>query len=94
MLFHELARKELLDARDYYDELVYGLGQTFVNEIEKSLKVIKNKPLSFPVANEDIRKAVVLKFPYSIFYRIEGKNIYILAIAHQKREPKYWISRK
>ncbi len=39
--FHELAGKELLDARDYYDDLVYRLGEKFVIEVGRCLNIIK-----------------------------------------------------
>jgi toxin ParE1/3/4 len=93
ILFHDLARKELLDVRDYYDELVYGLGKSFVLELEKSLRVIKSNPLAYPIIREKIRKAVVIKFPYSVLYRLDNDKVYILAIMHQKRKPNYWASR-
>ena len=93
VLFHELARKELIDARDYYDDLVFGLGKTFVLELEKCLDVIKINPLAYPITKENIRKAVIIKFPYLILYLVEEKSIYILAIMHQKRKPKYWVNR-
>ena len=92
--FHSLARKELLEAREYYDELVYGLGKKFIAEFEKSLNVIKINPQAYPVVNENIHRAVIIKFPYSILYRPEGEAIYILAIMHQKRKPNYWIKRE
>jgi len=60
ILFHELARKEFLNARDYYDQLVFGLGKSFVIELEKSLKVIKTNPLAYPIIKEKIRKALVI----------------------------------
>ena len=87
--FHKLAGKELLDARDYYDEMVFGLGKLFVSEIERCLSIIKTNPLAYPVIKKNIRKAVVIKFPYSILYRVEKENIFILAVMHQKRKPKY-----
>lgn len=93
ILFHELAGKELLDVRDYYDDLVFGLGEKFVFEIEGCLKIIKTNPLAYPLVKYNVRKAVVIKFPYSILYRIEIKTIYILAVMHQKRKPKYWAER-
>lgn len=40
--FHELAEKELLDSRDYYDDLVFGLGNKFVFEIEHIIKLLQN----------------------------------------------------
>lgn len=92
--YHELAQKELIETRDYYDELVYGLGELFVLEIERCLNIIKINPLAYPTFKFNIRKAVILKFPFSILYRIEENNIFILAIMHQKRKPKYWAGRR
>jgi len=91
--FHELSKKELFDARDYYDDLVFGLGELFINEVEKTLNVIKANPLAYPFIKEEIRKAVVIKFPYSILYRVENEFVYILAVMHQKRKPSYWSGR-
>jgi hypothetical protein len=91
--FHELAGKELLVARDYYDDLVYRLGEKFVVEVEKCLNIIKTNPLAYPVIKQSVRKAVVIKFLFSILYRVNDDVIYILAIMHQKRNPKYWVER-
>ncbi len=91
--FHKLAREEFLSGRDYYDEQVFGLGKSFVTEINRSIRIIKANPLAYPIIKENIRKAVVIKFPYSILYRIEKENIYILTVMHQKRKPQYWSSR-
>lgn len=93
VLLHELAAREMLDARDYYDDLVFGLGKKFVIEIERCFKIIKGNPLAYPIIRENIRKAVVIKFPYSILYRMEKNTVYILAVMHQKRKPKYWAKR-
>jgi plasmid stabilization system protein ParE len=82
-----------MDARDYYDDLVYRLGEKFVIEVERCLNIIKTNPLAYPVLKQNVRKAVVIKFPFSILYRVEKDNIYILAVMHQKRNPKYWVER-
>ena len=93
ILFHELAGKELLDARDYYDDMIFGLGKKFVVEIERCLSIIKSNPLAYPIIRENVRKAVVIKFPFSILYRVDENAIYILAVMHQKRKPRYWAER-
>ena len=92
--FHQLAKQEFLDVIDHYDELVFGLGKSFVAESENCLNVILTNPRAYPVIKDNIRKAVVLKFPYSILYRLEKENIYVLAVMHQKRKPLYWANRK
>ena len=73
--------------------MVFGLGKTFVIELERCINVIKRNPFAYPIIKENIRKAVIIKFPYSVLYRLEKGNIYILALMHQKRKPKYWIKR-
>lgn len=93
ILFHDLAGKEFLEVRDYYDDLVFGLGEKFVTEIERCLNIIKTNPLAYPVTKQNVRKAVIIKFPFSILYRVDGNVIYILAVMHQKREPLYWAER-
>lgn len=91
--FHKLAEKELLDTRDYYDELVFGLGKKFILEIEYLLKRIRINPLEFPFYFKEFRIALLRKFPFSIIFRIDPGRIYILAIAYQKRKPKYYANR-
>ena len=93
ILFHKLAGKEFLEVRDYYDDLVFGLGEKFVTEVERCLNIMTTNPLAYPVTKQNVRKAVIIKFPFSILYRVDGNVIYILAVMHQKREPLYWAER-
>jgi plasmid stabilization system protein ParE len=42
----------------------------------------------------DIRKAIeLIRFPYSLFYLFDNNTVFIVAVAHQKREPMYWKDR-
>ena len=93
IFFHQLARQELFEARDFYDDLVFGLGNSFIREVEKTISIIKNIPSAYPIIRDDIHQAVIIKFPYSLLYRYENKSVYLLAVAHQKRKPNYWADR-
>lgn len=35
----------------------------------------------------------VQRFPYSVFYRIPGDGVEVIAVFHDKRNPKTWKSR-
>ena len=91
--FHELAEKELIDSRDYYDNLVFGLGKKFIIEVEHIVNRTRINPLAFPLYFNNYRKALLRKFPYSIIYKDDGSRVFILAVAHQKRRPKYYAGR-
>lgn len=44
--FHSESRKEFFEAADYYEEQVVGLGDVFIDEVEKVLDVIEQQPAS------------------------------------------------
>ena len=39
------------------------------------------------------RKLTMRKFPYTLIYRVEGDVVTVVALAHQSREPRYWVGR-
>jgi hypothetical protein len=92
--FHELAESELNEAAAYYESQVKGLGTAFLAQVERSTKLIQQNPESFPRILKDVRRKILLRFPYSMMYSIVGDTIHILAIANQKRRPFYWQARR
>ena len=91
--FHELAEKELNEAASYYETQSSGLGGAFLDEVERTVGLIVQYPEAGPLVNPVVRKRQVRRFPYAVFYSIEPKEIWILAIANQHRRPFYWRGR-
>lgn len=91
ILFSKFAKQELDDAFAYYETEQSGLGFLFKNEIKSSLKRITEHPDAWSIEINEVRKALLHRFPYKILYSIEKDCILILAIAHQHRKPDYWI---
>ena len=93
IVFHRLAKAELIEARDYYDEIIFGLGENFLDEFEKLFYKINENPTLYPKAINNIRKCNLKIFPFSIYFDISKDIIRVLAISHHKRKPYYWKSR-
>jgi len=91
--FHSEARKEFFDAAEYYDEQVVGLGDDFIDEVEKVLDVIEQQPASGTKITKTERRFLVSRFPYGIIYSDEEDPITIFAVMNLKRKPGYWKSR-
>lgn len=87
------AQEEFDEAIDWYEQQSAGLGVEFLNRVEESFDLISATPEAYPIVFAEMRRIVVRKFPYLIFYRVEPKQIVVLAIFHSKREPKTWQSR-
>lgn len=58
------------------------------------VQVIAENPERFPAFRKDIRRAVLRRFPYSIFYRIVSGHVVVIACFHGKRHPRVWRLRK
>jgi toxin ParE1/3/4 len=70
-----------------------GLGKAFLAEVDRVLQVIVSNPDAFPEVLAGIRKAVVKRFPYCLYFRIRGETIVVLAVFHSARNPTVWQER-
>jgi len=91
--FLPLAKSELEDAVEYYNLQVQGLGSRYKSEAKVTIQRIAIFPTAFMEVKPEIRRCIMHKFPYSIYYSIQDDIILILAVAHQHRKPDYWIDR-
>jgi plasmid stabilization system protein ParE len=93
IVFRLEAQVEFDEAFDWYSQQLPGLGLDFLECVTDVLDLIGSMPESYQIVFEDVRRAVVRKFPYSVLYRIEADQIVVLAVFHSKRDPKSWQSR-
>ena len=87
------AQAEFLAAVHYYEDCQRGLGRRFRLAIESAIQKITETPFRYRLIHAPFRRYLMIKFPYSIIYTIEPDHIRILAVAHSKRKPEYWLSR-
>ena len=91
--FHSEARKEFFEVVDYYEEQVVGLGDDFIDEIEKVVNVIEQQPSAGTKITKTERRFLVSRFPYGIIYSVKDELITIFAVMNLRRKPGYWKSR-
>ena len=92
-IFHPVAREELNQAVDYYDECEIGLGYDFLEEVYAAIKRIQSYPEAWSQFSPRTRRCLIHRFPYSVIYQIKNKEIFIVAIAHFHQKPNYWQKR-
>ena len=88
------AQTDIREAAQWYEDREPGLGLRFLREIRSSLQHINDNPLRFPIIEKDVRRALLHKFPYSIYFVNESEAIAIIAVLHQHRRPGEWKSRR
>jgi plasmid stabilization system protein ParE len=89
------ARLEIRACAHWYDEREAGLGEEFLDEIDRIVAKIADGASRYPLwrADRPYRKALVHRFPYVILVLVEVDVVRILAVAHLKRKPGYWLRR-
>jgi plasmid stabilization system protein ParE len=99
MRFLPAAEAELKEAIAWYNAERPGVGERFLAVVDSRMEVIGRQPERFERLrirglHQEIRRALVLKrFPYSIIFRVDEREIVVVAIAHAKRRPRYWRHR-
>jgi plasmid stabilization system protein ParE len=86
--FSEQAATELEAAAIWYEEQQRGLGSEFIRSIDVSLSKISRSPLLYSIALDEMRRCLLKKFPFGIFFSIESDHILIVSIFHSRRNPQ------
>ena len=92
--YHPQAIRELYEAAESYETERPGLGDRFGAEVEDILRLIAAAPNGGTGwRGTRARTWRVAKFPFLVVYAIEPDAIVVVAVAHTKRRPGYWLSR-
>jgi len=87
------AERDIQSALDWYESREPGLGDDFLDAVQNKLELIRNFPESCPVIYRDVRRAVVSRFPYVVFYVVGPARVSVLAVLHHSRNPNLWPRR-
>ena len=84
------AEQDLSDAAAWYEAQVPGLGHRFLDEVLAAFSSVSETPLMYPVVHRNTRRALIHRFPFGVYYRVEQTDIVVLAVMHGSRNPRRW----
>jgi len=90
---HAGAIEDLQAARDWYEDQRVGLSFEFERAVDEGLVRIAAAPVAYAEVEPGIRRHVLSRFPYAVFYRLHSEVIEILAVFHHRRNPIIWHRR-
>ena len=92
--FHPEAEAEHLETITYYETQQPGLGASYLAEFEAALERVCDGPSRYPIERRpDIRRIRLPRFPFTVLFREARGTVQVLAVAHYRRRPFYWLSR-
>ena len=95
---HPGASADLTSAGDWYEQQLSGLGADLADEVDHALDAIAERPMTWPLWPEvgeavGVRRFLLARFPFAVGCIVEGSEIVVLAVAHLRRRPGYWLDR-
>lgn len=90
---HPAAEQELRSAYLWYLERSPVVADAFQLEVDHAVTIVAEAPDRWPRLTETARCYVFPRFPFALVYRKLRQYVEIIAAAHQKRKPGYWIDR-
>jgi toxin ParE1/3/4 len=92
--FSAAARDELLHAAQWYlEDGGSVVAERYEWAVKRALELLERMPKIGRPAYPEVRVWALKRFPYTLVYRVQGEEITVVAVAHQSREPGYWIGR-
>lgn len=78
---------ELREAFQWYEGERPDLGREFLSEIARVERHLAATPELYQRVEDELRRATLRRFPYGLFYLIEGDAVVVLACLHLHRDP-------
>lgn len=92
--FHAAARVEHLDQVVFYESREPGLGREYLLDFQAAVELILQSPEGYRIVTEPgIRRYRLVRFPFWVIYRLAQDSVQILAVAHIRKRPAYWVPR-
>ena len=80
---------DLDEAINWYEHEQKGLAARFYKSFETAIERIKKNPDAFANVTPEVKRILLKKFPYKVFYSISENTIFILGVSHSKRSNAY-----
>lgn len=87
------AEQDLLEAALWYEANEPGLGGQFLDRVQATLAAIAGQPTAYTAVHDSVRRALVKRFPFGVFYTIEDDGVVVIAVLHGSRHPRAWRER-
>ena len=93
LLIRPEAEEDLRQSFRWYEAQRSGLGKDFLMCVEAGLDAVRENPFQFPVLYKEVRRGLVRRFPFAVFYVVQERTVSVLAVLHCRRHPKTWQKR-
>jgi plasmid stabilization system protein ParE len=87
------AERDMIEAASWYEQQQRGLGREFLDEALAVFMRLADSPLGHELVHRSARRALLRRFPFAVFYALEGGVVLVVGVLHGSRHPRHWMRR-
>ena len=91
--FRPEAVADIAEAHAWYERQRHGLGREFEEAVAAAIILLQDRSEAFPVVHRGLRRLLLPRFPYAVYYRIQGDELDVMGCLHTRRHPRRWHRR-
>jgi hypothetical protein len=88
------AEIDAFEATLWYEGERPGLGGELLDAVREVFGHVAASPNRFPIVSENVRRALLRRFPFGVFFVVEDDAPTVIAIMHLHRDPGTWAQRR
>jgi hypothetical protein len=88
IIYKAAAEAEVEEAYVAYETIQRGLGIDFLDELARVEGHLHANPALYQRIEGDIRRAVLRRFPYGLFYVVDSEQVSVLGCLDLRRDPR------
>lgn len=93
LAYHADVRGDIDESYAWYENQRQELGHEFLTALQACMNQVQESPLSRAIVYREIRAALVKRFPYVVYYRVESSRVMVVAVQHGRRSSRRWRQR-
>jgi toxin ParE1/3/4 len=88
LIVQQEAEADIAEAYRWYEMQRFGLGQEFLESVDRAFERLAENPLRHAPVHRDTRRTFLRRFPYVVFHVLRNEHVHVLAVLHQRRNPR------
>lgn len=86
-------RVEIAESFEWYHDRSAVAAADFLAELDVAINQISEAPEQFPFVHGLLRRVLVRRFPYAVYYKCYPKGVSVVGVIHGHRHPATWLRR-
>ncbi len=94
LIVRPLAEADIDEAYSWYFARSPRAAARFLDTLELILRQVQVRPESFPLVHRTLRRALLPRYPFGVYFQVDPEKVRIVAVVHTRRHPRRWIRRR